>query len=80
MAYEHPPAAVSLNTQIAEGALRILAVLDCLLVLLIDVGNHLATAPTPYWNQHSIITYTTSATSFEHRVPFDASAPYDVDH
>jgi len=78
--YEHPPTAVSLDTEIVEGTLRIIAALDCLLVLLIDMGNHLAAAPTPYWNQHSILTCTTSATSFEHHVPFDASAPYGVGH
>lgn len=52
MADEHPAAAVSLNAEVIEDLLGILAISDRLLVLLVDVGDDLATTPTPYWNQH----------------------------
>jgi len=52
MADEHPAAAVSLNAEVIEDLLGILAISDRLLVLLVDVGDDLATTPTPHWNQH----------------------------
>jgi hypothetical protein len=52
MANIHSSAAIALKANIVENFLRVLAGIDCGLVLVIEVCDNLAATPTSYWNKH----------------------------
>jgi len=52
MANVHPSAAISLEADVVEDLLRVLASSDCILELVIQVCYDFAAAPTTNWYQH----------------------------